>query len=460
MARALLARTVILILLTSGWLGGRGTSLQAASDPRGEALSEADRATLLRYARDTWRSFDELALPSGLPADALIRTAGRWSRSLTHTSPTNIARATSGASWPPSGWGSSAPRKPAPARPHAHDAHGHGANPWFLRQRARPAHRGDPQVPAADPATPPPPLRGGQRLAGRRAVDGRQHPSRHCGPRAGACWNRWTSGSSTTRTTRRSGPPSRPVSRRIPARRRIVLRPLRDAQHGGADRQLPRHRPRPAPRRALLSDVPDLAGGPGPAGADAPRRRPASTAGSRSSRARTSTAATRIVPSWGGSMFEALMVTLFVPEERLGPAELGGQPSALRPGPDRARAARGRLRLLGLLAGRAARRGATGIYGVDELGTSSDGYLSFDPAPPPPSPGDRPGGSPAAGRAHGVVTPHASFLALRYRAHARRWPTSRPWPPVSRSTRPWDSSIRSTSPTAPSPARSWRSTRA
>ncbi len=58
----------------------------------------------------------------------------------------------------------------------------------------------------------------------------------------------------------------------------------------------------------------------------------------------------RIVPSWGGSMFEALMVTLFVPEETLGAAELGRQPPALRPGPDRARAGRGRVRILGLLA--------------------------------------------------------------------------------------------------------------
>ena len=33
----------------------------------------------------------ELALPSGLPADALVRDGSGWSRSLMHTSPTNIA---------------------------------------------------------------------------------------------------------------------------------------------------------------------------------------------------------------------------------------------------------------------------------------------------------------------------------------------------------------------------------
>ena len=58
----------------------------------------------------------------------------------------------------------------------------------------------------------------------------------------------------------------------------------------------------------------------------------------------------RIVPSWGGSMFEDLMVALFVPEEQLGAEELGRQPPALRPGPDRARPGRGQIRLLGFLA--------------------------------------------------------------------------------------------------------------
>ena len=52
------------------------------------------------------------------------------------------------------------------------------------------------------------------------------------------------------------------------------------------------------------------------------RGRPASPAATRAaacSRAATRTATTRLVPSWGGSMFEALMPPLFVPEERWGP---------------------------------------------------------------------------------------------------------------------------------------------
>jgi hypothetical protein len=44
-----------------------------------------------------------------------------------------------------------------------------------------------------------------------------------------------------------------------------------------------------------------------------------------------------IVPSWGGSMFEALMVTLAGARRGVGSAELGDQPPALRAGADRTR---------------------------------------------------------------------------------------------------------------------------
>ena len=65
--------------------------------------------------------------------------------------------------------------------------------------------------------------------------------------------------------------------------------------------------------------------------------------------ARLPYAGMRVVPSWGGSMFEALMPDLFVPEENWAP-KAGGQPPADRPGADLPRPAGGRLRLLGLLA--------------------------------------------------------------------------------------------------------------
>ncbi len=54
-------------------------------------LSAEEQATLARYARDTWRSFEVMAQPGGLPADGLCRDrAGAWIPT-THTSPTNIA---------------------------------------------------------------------------------------------------------------------------------------------------------------------------------------------------------------------------------------------------------------------------------------------------------------------------------------------------------------------------------
>ena len=59
---------------------------------------------------------------------------------------------------------------------------------------------------------------------------------------------------------------------------------------------------------------------------------------------------TRVTPSWGGSMFEALMPSLFLPEERWGPGSWL-EPPAHRAGADPPRDDRGRLRLLGLLAG-------------------------------------------------------------------------------------------------------------
>ena len=53
-------------------------------------LNPADRALLGAYAKDTWRSFDALALPSGLPSDMLSKNADGWSQA-PYTSPSDIA---------------------------------------------------------------------------------------------------------------------------------------------------------------------------------------------------------------------------------------------------------------------------------------------------------------------------------------------------------------------------------
>ena len=68
-----------------------GATLPASPTGRASALTEDERATLLRYANDTWRSFERLTLPSGLPADSLSGDSEGWSNPLSQTSPTNIA---------------------------------------------------------------------------------------------------------------------------------------------------------------------------------------------------------------------------------------------------------------------------------------------------------------------------------------------------------------------------------
>ena len=122
-----------------------------------------------------------------------------------------------------------------------------------------------------------------------------------------------------------------------------------------------------------------------------------------------------IVPSWGGSMFEALMVPLFVPEEEWAPQSWGvNHPLYVR----------GQIEH-GL---NEARYGYWGFspsnnpdggyreYGVDPMGLDPAGYTSdqerttvdygFEPC--------RPGAPPPAAYGEGVVTPHASFLALDF----------------------------------------------
>jgi hypothetical protein len=116
----------------------------------------------------------------------------------------------------------------------------------------------------------------------------------------------------------------------------------------------------------------------------------------------------RIVPSWGGSMFEALMVPLFVPEERWAPRSWGiNHPLYVRAQIEHGREEAGR----GFWGFSPACDPAGGYrtYGVPALGSDPGGYLSGDPAGP-----DRPAVSRAKGRVTVVVTPHASFLALRF----------------------------------------------
>jgi hypothetical protein len=122
----------------------------------------------------------------------------------------------------------------------------------------------------------------------------------------------------------------------------------------------------------------------------------------------------RIVPSWGGSMFEALMVTLFVPEDVWAPRSWGvNHPLYVRAQIEHALEAG--YGYWGFSPAASPRRGY-GIYGVDALGTCADGYFSYESCPSPSltMPAPRVPRASQSRPTHGVVTPHASFLALRY----------------------------------------------
>ncbi len=122
-----------------------------------------------------------------------------------------------------------------------------------------------------------------------------------------------------------------------------------------------------------------------------------------------------IVPSWGGSMFEALMVPLFVPEEEWGPRNWGiNHPLYVQAQIEHGMAEAN----YGYWGFSPSNNPAGGYreYGVDPIGLNPDGYASdqertlVDYGFPP----CRPGAPPPTSYGQGVVTPHASFLALGF----------------------------------------------
>ena len=128
---------------------------------------------------------------------------------------------------------------------------------------------------------------------------------------------------------------------------------------------------------------------------------------------------TRVTPSWGGSMFEALMPSLFVPEERWGPGSWG----ANHPLTVRAQIHHGLVEAdYGYWGFSPANipEGGYAAYGVDAIGMDPNGYPSnedntlvdhgFPGCPDRPAQPD----PPPSAYTNGVVTPHAAFLALRW----------------------------------------------
>jgi Putative glucoamylase/Protein of unknown function (DUF3131) len=135
-------------------------------------------------------------------------------------------------------------------------------------------------------------------------------------------------------------------------------------------------------------------------------------------------AGTRLVPSWGGSMFEELMPALFVPEESWAPHSWAQN----HPLTVRAQIHHG-LREAGYgywgFSPSNTPEGGYGVYGVDGIGMDPNGNPSNedhtlvdhgwdDPTCPRPAAPD----PPPSAYTNGVVTPHAAFLALRYAPRA------------------------------------------
>lgn len=127
----------------------------------------------------------------------------------------------------------------------------------------------------------------------------------------------------------------------------------------------------------------------------------------------------RIVPTWGGDMFEELMPDLFVPEAEWAPDSWGlNHPLAVRAHIEHGLDEAG----YGYWGFSPASNpfGGYAVYGVDEIGMDPGGYPSdvegtnvdkgYEGCRPPTNP------TPDFG--DGVVTPHASFLAMPYAPQA------------------------------------------
>jgi hypothetical protein len=127
-----------------------------------------------------------------------------------------------------------------------------------------------------------------------------------------------------------------------------------------------------------------------------------------------------VTPSWGGSMFEALMPSLFVPEEKWAPGSWGANHPLVVDSQIHHGLVEAGYGYWGFSPANVP-EGGYRTYGVDGIGSDSGGYPSNNdsttidhgwegcpgrPAMPDPPP---------SAYTNGVVTPHAAFLALRYR---------------------------------------------
>jgi hypothetical protein len=128
---------------------------------------------------------------------------------------------------------------------------------------------------------------------------------------------------------------------------------------------------------------------------------------------------TLVTPSWGGSMFEALMPALFVPEERWAPGSWGANHPLVVAAQIHHGLSEAQYGYWGFSPANVPEGGYV-TYGVDGIGTDPGGYpsgandaridhgwLGCPDRPALPDP-------PPSAYTNGVVTPHAAFLGLRY----------------------------------------------
>ncbi len=126
-----------------------------------------------------------------------------------------------------------------------------------------------------------------------------------------------------------------------------------------------------------------------------------------------------VVPGWGGSMFEALMPALFVPEEKWAPRSWAINHPLTITAQIHHGLVEAEYGYWGFSPANVPEGGYT-EYGVDAIGMNPEGYKSnndatyvdrgFEGCPgrePKPDP-------PPSAYTNGVVTPHAAFLALRW----------------------------------------------
>jgi hypothetical protein len=128
---------------------------------------------------------------------------------------------------------------------------------------------------------------------------------------------------------------------------------------------------------------------------------------------------TRVTPSWGGSMFEALMPPLFVPEDRWGPGSWRPNHPLTVDAQIHHGLTQAGYGYWGFSPANVP-EGGYEVYGVDAIGMDPNGNPSNEDrtlvdAGFPGCPGREPKPDPPpSAYTNGVVTPHAAFIALRW----------------------------------------------